>query len=99
VLASLQEGFGRAYLEAMMHGLPVIAHRHPVMEYVIGNEERLEDLSKPGALAAALTDVLDKIQSEAAMRHRWAGVRDRFGWDALRPHYLEMFRRCAAFGN
>ena len=38
VLASLKEGFGRVYLEALMYGLPVIAHRHPVMEYVLGGE-------------------------------------------------------------
>ena len=99
VLASLREGFGRVYLEAIMHGLPVIAHRHSVMEYVIGDEESLKDLSQPGALAAALKGVLSEIQSKAAMRRRWASVRDRFGWDVLRTQYLEMFRRCAASGN
>ena len=38
-----------------MHGLPVVAHRHPVMEYVIGKEETLVDLTSPGSMAAALS--------------------------------------------
>ena len=49
VLASLQEGFGRVYLEAQMHGLPVIAHRHPVMEFVLGEHGTLADLNEAGA--------------------------------------------------
>ena len=58
VLASLKEGFGRVFLEALAHGLPVIAHRHPVMQYVIGDQGVLADLSVEGALAGHLREVL-----------------------------------------
>ena len=51
VLASLCEGFGRVFLEALAHGLPVIAHQHPVMRYVLGEHGILADLSVEGALA------------------------------------------------
>ena len=57
------------------------------MEYVIGDEESLKDLSQPGALAAALKGVLSEIQSKAAMRRRWASVRDRFGWTCSAHSY------------
>jgi glycosyltransferase involved in cell wall biosynthesis len=92
VLASLQEGFGRVYLEALCHGLPVIAHRHPVMEYVLGDQGTLADLSQPGELAAQLTRQLSRPGDEPSRLARWTSVRDRFGWDTLRPEYLRMFQ-------
>lgn len=98
VLASLKEGFGRVYLESMMHGLPTIAHRHPVMEYVVGNEGVLSDLSQSGNLAYALAGQLSDLgdsDGSKAMR-RWESVRSRFSWAVLRPQYEQMFRHVAA---
>lgn len=91
VLASLKEGFGRVYLEALMHGLPVIAHRHPVMEYVLGGEGILLDLSQPGALAPWLTRHGAGQTDHALATRRWHSVANRFAWDALRPAYGAMF--------
>ena len=95
VLASLKEGFGRVYLEALMHGLPVIAHRHPVMEYVLGGEGMLGDLSQPGELTALLTRKLASAPDEAASLRRWESVRGRFSWPELAPHYRQMFHDVA----
>jgi 1,2-diacylglycerol 3-alpha-glucosyltransferase len=92
VLASLREGFGRVYLEAMMHGLPVIAHDHPVMEFVTGGLATLRDLSREGALAASLAETLQAPCSDALMKDRWRSVRDRFSWNVLAPRYIDMFR-------
>jgi 1,2-diacylglycerol 3-alpha-glucosyltransferase len=94
VLASLSEGFGRVYIEALMHGLPVIAHRHPVTDYVLGQEAVLADLSDRGRLAPLIAQVLREGHSPGLAARRWASVRDRFGWDALRPAYREMFLHC-----
>jgi len=91
VLASLQEGFGRVYLEALMHGLPVIAHRHPVMEYVLGGEGMLGDLSRAGELAALLARELKPTLDGAAVLRRWDNVRRRFSWPALAPQNYNMF--------
>ena len=63
VLASLKEGFGRVYLEALIHGLPTIGHRHPVIEYVLGDAGIVADLSQPGNLAPILAQVLSDCSS------------------------------------
>lgn len=101
VLASLKEGFGRVYLEAMMYGLPTVAHCHPVMEYVLGDHGVLADLSQPGNLASALkaqlTD-LDDLDGHKALA-RWESVRSRFSWETLRPRYEEMFQTVASQGR
>lgn len=92
VLASLQEGFGRVYLEALMHGLPVIAHRHPVMEYVLNGNGIFGDLSQPGILAQLLSRHLESQEEHEAVQHRWDSVRTRFGWQTLASQYYRMFR-------
>jgi glycosyltransferase involved in cell wall biosynthesis len=94
-LASLKEGFGRVYLEAMTHGLPVIAHKHPVSEFVLGQQGRLADLSQPYGLVHAIEQALSEAHDASSAEERWRTVRDRFSWQALAPQYLQMFRRAA----
>ena len=91
-LASLQEGFGRVYLEALMHGLPVIAHRHPVMEYVIGKDGTLANLSCPGSMTATLNDVIHDGDDDNRRRKRWESVGERFSWRKLASDYVKMFQ-------
>jgi glycosyltransferase involved in cell wall biosynthesis len=98
VLASLAEGFGRVYLEAMMHGLPTIAHRNPVTEYVLGDQGCLADLNVAGGLAGPLRAALAHPHDEGAARRRWQYVRKNFDWSVLHPKYREMFQRCARSG-
>jgi glycosyltransferase involved in cell wall biosynthesis len=94
-LASLSEGFGRVYLEALSHGLPVVAHRHPVMAYVLGDQGDLADLSADGVLARHLRELLARPVDGRDMRRRWDSVRRRFGWDALAADYRRMFEHAA----
>ena len=94
VLGSLAEGFGRVYLEALMHGVPTIAHRNPVTEYVLWNSETLRDLSKPGELRLAVATELSKPADFRERFGRWEMVRDRFDWPVLLPSYVSMFARC-----
>jgi glycosyltransferase involved in cell wall biosynthesis len=95
VLASLSEGFGRVLLEALAHGLPVVAHRHPVMAYVLGEHGVLADLSVEGTLARYLREVLAWPEDGQAIYQRWASVRRRFDWSVLAPEYRRMFAHAA----
>jgi len=103
VLASLQEGFGRVFLEALIYGLPVIAHDHPVMRFVLGEHGVFADLSRKGALVGLIHEFVtrnlsvggsDDRSQEAANRRR-EYVRARFSWLVLRSQYREMFFDCA----
>lgn len=99
VLCSLQEGFGLVYLESLMHGLPSIGHSHPVIEYVLGGEGIIADLSKPGALAAELSALLPAAAVKAddgVAERRSKSVRTRFSWEALLPEYERMFATVVA---
>ncbi|MEH1827704.1 MAG: glycosyltransferase family 4 protein [Nostoc sp.] len=94
VLGSLQEGFGRVYLEAMIQGLPCIVNDHPVMRYVLAEQGTFADLSKPGVMSQALSDLLERSQSVENRIQRREFVRRNFSWQSLAPSYLQMFRDC-----
>jgi glycosyltransferase involved in cell wall biosynthesis len=92
-LASLTEAFGLAYVEAMAHGLPCIAHDQEVTRFVFGDEGKLVDLRQRGALTAALWGALDQSDSTELRARRHNAMRDRFGWPALLPGYVAMLSR------
>jgi glycosyltransferase involved in cell wall biosynthesis len=94
-LASLVEGFGRVYVEASMNGLPCAVHDHPVMRYVLGDEGNFADLSRPGTLAAMLSQLLARPLDPREMSRRRETMRSRFAWQSLAPAYFQMFRAAA----
>jgi glycosyltransferase involved in cell wall biosynthesis len=96
VLASTREGFGRAYVEALAHGLPCLAHDYDIARFVLGEHGSFADFTATGALAALLQQVLAEGNdaARATARHRTAF--ERFSWQSLRPAYVDLIRRCAA---
>jgi glycosyltransferase involved in cell wall biosynthesis len=68
VFPSLYEGFGLPILEAMACGAPVIAANNSSIPEVVGRDDLLFDASDPGAIAAALENVLtdDLLRRELA---------------------------------
>ena len=95
-LASLAEGFGRVYSEAMIHGLPVVAHDAPVARYVIGDEGHFADLTIPGNMARVLSELLQRSSDPQAPARRRESVRRRFSWPVLAPAYANVFKVAAA---
>jgi glycosyltransferase involved in cell wall biosynthesis len=84
VLCSLFEMMPIALLEATASGLPCVTHGHPVMGWMTGPGGRAADMAAPGALAAALADLLaddaGRARLGAAAR---AHCEAHFGTDAV----------------
>lgn len=99
VLTSLWESFGRVLVEALAGGLPALGHRHPVIEWVLGDAGDTADLSAPGAVSAWLSAPASADRSEAAGRRRHASARERFAWERLADRYAEMLRSVAPGGR
>ncbi len=96
VLASLHEGFGRVYVEALSWGLPCLVHDSALTRDLLGEHGLRADFTQPGALTALLASALSSGNDPAARRRRHSDAFNRFDWQKLRPQYLAMLQRCAA---
>jgi glycosyltransferase involved in cell wall biosynthesis len=96
VLASLQEGFGRVFVEAMAEGTRCVTHDYATARYVLGSHGKFGNLEKVGALAQLLQEELRRpdLVHERIARHR--AVYDRFSWSMLTPRYREMLMQVSA---
>lgn len=96
VLASLAEGFGRVFLEALSWGLPCLAHDCDITRYVLGASGLRADFEQPGSLAGLLRQALAEGGDPAAWQQRRQDAFQRFSWQQLGPEYVAMIQKCAA---
>lgn len=99
VLASLREGFGLVYVEALAQGLPVLAHDFAVSRELLGTFGSYGDFTRPGALSPMIARALAEPRSDIARLARHAWARDHFSWDVLRGPYAELLLRAAAIAK
>ncbi len=92
VLASLREGFGLVFLEALACGLPVITHDYDVSRFVLGEHGIFADLSQPGELTLQLEKTIGNRAVVERGEPRIEYVRQRYDLNQLKAEYLAMFR-------
>lgn len=93
------EGSSLVTLEAMCHGLPVVATRAGGIPDKVADGEtgRLVPPDDPGALAEALLPLAGAPALRAEMGQRGRErVRERFSWSALAARTLEVYERLLA---
>jgi glycosyltransferase involved in cell wall biosynthesis len=92
-LPSVSEGYGLTGVEAMMHGVPVVAARATCLPEVYGDAAAWVEPDDAAGLAAALQTVVD----DAATRARLAAAGRRrvasMSWDETARRTLDVYRR------
>jgi len=97
VLPSLFEMMGIVFAEAMACGVPVLAHQHPVMEYVVGDGGVCVDMEREGELAeAALVMMRDSAKRETLGRNARAHAMRMFAKPAVVERIMEMYKEVAS---
>lgn len=80
VWLSAYEGFGLTPLEALAAGVPVVAGDTPVAREIYGNAVRRVPGDSPGAVAAALVEVLTRGDVRTALLAQAAPLLARYNW-------------------
>ena len=89
---SLYEGFGLPVLEAMQHGVPVVASNTSSIPEVAGDAALLVDPTDEDALADALRRVLTDDALRADLRARGPRRAAGFSWEATARATLAAYR-------
>jgi len=93
VFPSLYEGFGLPVLEAMAHGIPVIASRRASLPEVVGEAGILVDPYDPGDIARAIEKVL--TEPGTAEKYTELGLEraKKFTWENTARSTVDIYRK------
>lgn len=91
------EQFCRVAVEAMSSGVPVVASATGALPEVVGPAGLLVAPGDPGALAGALSRLVDEPQLWAGLRRAGLQRADQFTWDAVAAKQERLYR--AAVGS
>jgi glycosyltransferase involved in cell wall biosynthesis len=90
---SFEEGFGLPALEALACGTPLVASDSSAIREVVGDAGLLVPPDDPGAIADALTRVLDDPQLAARLRIAGPARAAAFTWARCVDSYVEAYGR------
>jgi glycosyltransferase involved in cell wall biosynthesis len=93
---SIYEGFGFPPLQAMSEGVPVVATRAGALPEVLEDAAVLVPPRDPGALAAALAEVLDRADRRQDLVTRGRRRAAAFSWDRCAEGLMALYRASAA---
>lgn len=96
VLPSLAEGFGLPGLEAMAHGLPVVASRASCLPEVYGDGATYFAPSDPEDLVRVVCSVLDDAHLRRALVDAGRARVAEFSWGRMAEETLAVYRRAAS---
>ncbi|MCM2315980.1 MAG: glycosyltransferase family 4 protein [Thermoanaerobaculia bacterium] len=95
VMPSLYEGFGLPVLEAMGHGVPVIASRSSSLPEVGGDAALYFEPRNTQELAAAILSISASPETRARLAKAGRERVAQFRWDEAAAKTLDVFRRAA----
>ncbi len=96
VSLSRHEGFGVPLVEAMAHGVPVLAWPCGAVPYTLAGAGRLLDSLEPDAVATAMLSLAQDPGAVVEQRRRQDAALDRFGLDRQRMVLQDALLRAGA---
>jgi glycosyltransferase involved in cell wall biosynthesis len=95
VLPSFSENFGMTVVEALSHGVPVIASKGTPWQQLASHEAGLWVANDPESLARALDDLAQKdLQAWGQRGRTW--MRETFDWSAVARRMVDAYRKLQA---